>query len=39
MYAGVSKKKIIIKKKRVQKNQGASMGACHIEEGMTYSLD
>ena len=27
------------KLKRVQKNQGASMGACHIEEGMTYSLD
>ena len=34
MYAGISKKK-----GGVQKNQGASMGECHIEEGMTYSLD
>ena len=30
-----------LKKKKGPKknNQGASMGACHIEEGMTYSLD
>ena len=26
-------------KKGSKKNQGASMGACRIEEGMTYSLD
>ena len=34
MYAGISKKI-----KKGPKKQGASMGACHIEEGMTYSLD
>ena len=28
-----------LKKKKGPKNQGASMGASHIEEGMTYSLD
>ena len=32
MYVGISKK-------RDEKNQGASMCACLIEDGMTYSLD
>ena len=33
MYAGIAKKN------RVKKTQGDSIGACLIEEGMTYSLD
>ena len=32
MYVGISKK-------RVQKNQGASMCACLIEDRMTYSFN